>query len=126
MRFRYLKDPLFVFCVLLCFANRWVLKPYFPNTFFRGYLNDVICLPFWVPIMLFIMRRIRLRTDDLPPQSWELLIPLLLWSWVFEMYLPSTETFRGLAISDYRDILSYASGALFAGVFWKIWYAQAA
>ena len=76
--------------------------------------------------MLFIMRRIRLRADDLPPRASELLIPLLLWSWVFEMYLPATRMFRGLAISDYRDILSYAFGALFAGIFWRIWYARVA
>jgi hypothetical protein len=30
----------------------------------------------------------------------------------------------GRATSDYRDILSYTEGALFAAIFWKIWYRQ--
>ena len=122
MRFRYLKDPLFLFCVGLYFLNRWVIKPYFPNDFSRDHLNDVICLPFWVPIMLFIMRKTGLRKDDEPPKSSEILIPLLIWSWVFEAYLPFTALFKRLATSDYLDILSYTVGACFAALFWKLWY----
>ena len=122
MRFRYLKDPLFVFCVTLYFINRWVLKPYFPNNFSRDSLNDVICIPFWVPIMLFIMKKARLRREDGPPTGSEILIPLILWSWVFEAYLPFTVFFKHLATSDYMDIFSYTAGALFAAVFWKVWY----
>lgn len=122
MRFRYLTDPLFLFCLVLYFANRWILKPYLPNEFSRGYFNDVICLPFWVPIMLFGMRKMGLRADDAAPSASELLIPLMLWSWIFEIWLPRTAMFRGLAICDHRDILCYAAGTLFAALFWKIWY----
>ena len=124
MRFCYLKDPLFVFCVILYFANRWVFKPYFPNSFSRDHLNDVICIPFWIPIMLFIMKKVRFRRDDGPPTAAEILIPLLMWSWVFEAYLPFTVYFKHLATSDYLDILSYTVGAFLAAVFWKIWYRQ--
>ena len=122
MRFRYLKDPLFLFCFILYFVNRWILKPYFPNSFSRDHLNDVICIPFWVPIMLFIMRKIRLRKSDEPPTGCEILVPLIIWSWVFEDYLPFVPFFKHLATSDYQDIISYTVGALFAGVFWKLWY----
>jgi hypothetical protein len=124
MRFRYLKDPLFLCCVVLYFANRWVVKPYLPNEFSRSYLNDVICLPFWVPIMLFLMRRIGLRKDEGPPTAAELLIPLLIWSWTFEIYLPSVPCFKGLATSDYLDIFAYALGGCFAAGFWKFWYGE--
>jgi hypothetical protein len=124
MRFRYLKDPLFLFCVSLYFVNRWVLKPYLPNEFSRSYLNDVICLPFWIPIMLFIMRRIGLRTGDAPPTAGELLIPLLMWSWVFEIYLPTVPFFEHLATADYLDILSYTLGGCLAAAFWGFWYGQ--
>jgi len=124
MRFRYLADPLFLFCLILYFVNRWILKPYFPNDFSRDSLNDVICIPFWVPIMLFIMRKIRLRTDDVPPRGSEILIPLIFWSWFFEACLPFVPFFKHLATSDYQDILSYTEGALFSAVFWKIWYRQ--
>ena len=122
MRFLYLKDPLFIFCVALYFVNRWVLKPYLPNEFSKSFLNDVICIPFWVPIMLFGMRKLKLRQDDLPPQGYEILIPLFIWSWVFEIYLPSVPFFKHLATSDYQDILCYTVGAFLAAIFWKIWY----
>ena len=124
MRFRYLADPLFLFCVTLYFVNRWVLKPYFPNDFSRDSLNDVICIPFWIPIMLFIMRKLHLRTDDEPPRGSEIIIPLIFWSWFFEVYLPFVPFFKPLATSDSKDILSYTIGALFAAVFWKIWYGR--
>ena len=124
MRFRYLKDPLFLFCFFLYFINRWILKPYFPNDFSRDSLNDVICIPFWVPIMLFLMRKVRLRKDDAPPRASEILIPLILWSWVFEDYLPFVPFFKRLATSDYMDIFSYTVGALVAAIFWKLWHGR--
>lgn len=124
MRFRYLKDPLFLFCVTLYFFNRWILKRYFPNHFSQGYLNDVICIPFWVPIMLFIMRKSRLRRDDRAPTGIEILIPLILWSIVFELYLPTVPFFTHLAISDFRDIVSYTFGAMLAALFWQFWYRE--
>ena len=55
MRYGYLKDPLFLFCLLLYGVNRWILKPYVPNGFSQNFLNDLICIPFWVPIMLLLM-----------------------------------------------------------------------
>jgi len=101
-----------------------LLKPYFPNRFSYASLNDVICIAFWVPIMLFIMRKLRLRKDDAPPRGSEILIPLIVWSWFFEVVLPFVPFFKHLATSDYHDILSYTEGALLAAIFWKIWYRQ--
>jgi len=124
MRFQYLKDPLFLFCVTLYFVNRWVFKPHFPGDFLHNSLNDVICIPFWIPIMLFLMRKIHLRGDDVPPRGSEILIPLIIWSWFFEIVLPCVPFFKHLATSDYHDVLSYTEGALVAAIFWKIWYRQ--
>jgi hypothetical protein len=124
MRFRYLTDPLFLFCFILYFLNRWLLKPYFPNHFSYNSLNDVICIAFWVPIMLFIMRKLCLRKDDAPPRGSEILIPLILWSWFFEAFLPFVPFFSRYATPDCHDILSYTAGALLAAIFWKIWYRQ--
>ena len=122
MTFKYLRDPLSLFCLGLYFLNRFVFKPYVPLPFFRDHLNDVICIPFWVPIMLFLMRKCRLRKDDAPPRSYEILIPLVLWSFVFEVWLPVTALFRGLATADYLDVLSYTCGALAAALFWRWHY----
>jgi hypothetical protein len=74
--------------------------------------------------MLFIMRRIGLRTGDAPPTAGELLIPLLIWSWVFEIYLPSVPFFKRLATADYLDILSYTSDGCLAAAFWRFWYGE--
>jgi hypothetical protein len=126
MAFKYLRDPLFLFCVGLYFLNRFVLKPYVPLSFFRNHLNDVICIPFWVPIMLYMMRKCRLRGDDDPPRSYEILVPLILWSFVFEVWLPTTSLFHGLAFADPMDVLSYVVGALLAAILWKWSYRRRA
>jgi hypothetical protein len=122
MAFRYLKDPLFLACLGLYFANRWLLKPLFPGGFFHAYLNDLICIPFWVPIMLWLMRKTRLRADDAPPQWYEILLPLLVWSAAFELVVPGLGSFRRVAVADARDILAYTVGALLSALFWKAWY----
>ena len=124
MCFRYLRDPLFVFCLALYAINRWILKSYFPNEFSQGYLNDLICLPFWVPIMLFMMKKLHMRRYDGPPTGAELLIPLILWSWLFEVYLPGVELFKGVATADHLDVLCYADGGLVGAVFWRVWYRE--
>ncbi len=72
--------------------------------------------------MLYLLRRLHLRTDDAPPQSYEILIPLVLWSFVFELWLPKVSLFQGRVTSDHVDILFYTLGALLASLFWKRWY----
>ncbi|MDB6123042.1 MAG: hypothetical protein JWQ71_2035 [Pedosphaera sp.] len=74
--------------------------------------------------MLFLLRKVGLRKDDAPPRAGEILIPLLVWSWVFEIYLPSTSYFKSLATSDYLDIGAYTVGGFLAALFWKIWYGE--
>jgi len=118
MRFRYCLDPLFLICLALYVVNRWILKPYAPCEFVKGYLNDLICIPFWVPVMLLVLRKLRLRQDDSPPQWHEIVVPLILWSVVFELWLPHTTAFRGLATSDYRDVVFYSLGAAIAAAWW--------
>ena len=78
--FRYLKDPLFLVCLVAYVVNRWVVKPYAPNVVSRSYLNDAICIPFLVPVMLFGMRRAGLRGHDGPPTWYELVVLLVVWS----------------------------------------------
>lgn len=124
MEFRYLHDPLFLLSVTAYALNRYVCKPFFPNVFSEQYANDVLCIPFWVPIMLFLLRKLGLRVDDRPPTSDEILIPLTVWAVVFELYLPHTEWLSGVAFSDHVDILCYAVGACVGGFFWHIWYRQ--
>ena len=122
MKFSYLLDPLFLFCFGLYFVNRWVLEIHVPDSFFTNYLNDLICIPFCVPIMLFILRMLRLRPDDSPPHSYEIIVPVVAWAVAFEFWLPTVTAFQGLATADHRDVLCYTVGALVAGVVWKMQY----
>jgi hypothetical protein len=124
MPFRYLRDPLFLACLIGYFLNRFVLKHLTHGGFFHDSFNDLICIPFWLPLMLWGMRRTKLRSDDAPPRGEEILIPLLLWSYVFEIYLPRVRFFSHLATSDYRDIFCYTAGAFLAMLFWR-WYYRA-
>jgi hypothetical protein len=122
MKFRYLRDPLFLVCFVLYFVNRFLIKRLVPGGFFHDSFNDLICIPFWVPIMLFLMRKVGLRRGDAPPQVDEILLPLVMWSLLFEIYLPHVRYFEHLAVSDYMDILWYTIGALTASVIWDITY----
>jgi hypothetical protein len=122
MRFLYLRDPLFLFCVATYFINRLVLKRVWTEGFVHEHLNDVICIPFWVPIMLFIQKRVGLRPFDGSPRASEIIIPLVIWSWVFEIILPEIAVLGDACVADYLDVLSYACGALIAAIFWRFWY----
>lgn len=124
MRFRYLADPLFLTCLGLYFTNRFVIKRFVDGGFFHDHLNDLICIPFWVPIMVFLLRRTGLRTDDRHPHADEILVPLVIWSAIFELYLPQVSYFKRLATSDHVDILFYAVGALVASVIWQATYRE--
>jgi hypothetical protein len=124
MKFRYLKDPLFVVCVFLYFLNRLLIKHFMQAGFFHDHLNDLICIPFWVPIMIFTLRKLRLRRDEGPPRADEIIIPLIMWSAIFEIYLPRVSYFEWLATSDFTDIFWYAAGALMASVIWDSTYRE--
>ena len=124
-KFRYLLDPLFLACVGLYCLNRYAIRPNCDVYFFHAWLNDLICIPFWVPIMLAGMRLVRLRRHDGPPTYLEIVVPLVIWSWLFEIYLPNLSMQSPPYHADPWDIVAYSIGALFAGCFWH-WRANAA
>ncbi len=124
MRFRYLTDRLFLVCVAAYFVNRFVLKAIWKSGFVHEHLNDLICIPFWVPIMLFAQRKLGLRDTDGPPSPGEIVIPLVIWSWAFEIVLPTAGWLGKWCVSDYLDILWYTVGALAAALWWRWWYGR--
>jgi hypothetical protein len=117
-----LRDPLFVACVAIYFVHRALAAYDLSTPLLRGYLNDVICAAFWVPIMLAGERWLGLRATEGPPLPHEVAIPVVIWALVFEVILPQTATFHGLAIADPVDVVCYAAGALGAMAFWRWWY----
>lgn len=122
MRFRYLCDPLFLVCLVAYFVNRWLIRPAVGNGFWHSHFNDFICIAFWVPIMLTGMRLLHLRRHDDPPLPSEILVPLLLWSVVFEVLLPSSVHFRAVSYADPQDVVWYVAGALGAALVWRLTY----
>ena len=124
MKFRYLTDPLFLFCLFLYPLNRFYLKPHFTWSFLHNYLNDVICFPFCLPIMLWIQKQLHLRNSDSAPSAMEIIIPLIIWSWIFEIWLPQRPYWNKLCTSDPVDIICYSIGSLAAILFWHAWYRE--
>ena len=122
MAFRYLRDPLFLACCGLYFVNCWGIKSLVAGGFFHDHFNDLICIPVFVPVMLFVMRTFRIRRSDEPPRLQELLIPVIIWSWLFEVLLPHNSKWGRGMTADHRDVAYYALGALFASAFWMHFY----
>ena len=122
MRFRYLKDPLFLACVAIYSANKLSRLLAGGTDFQNAYVNDLICMPFWVPIMLVVNRILGLRAHDRPPGFYEIAIPVLVWSAAFELVFPYTSWFCEYSVADPNDVLCYCAGGLVAGLFWKSYY----
>ena len=119
MAFGYLKDPLFLVCFTAYWVNRFLEAYDLSTPILCSYLNDLICIPFWIPIVLWIMRKLGLRRHDAPPRAYEIVIPLLIWSVVFELVLPATLAWSGLAHADPNDVLCYALGGCLSALYWK-------
>jgi hypothetical protein len=122
LAFRYLKDPLFLACFSAYWLHRILSSCGMSTPLLRSYLNDAICIPFWIPIVLWVQRRLGVRRHDGPPQGHEVVIPLLILALVFEVILPATRAWSGLAAADPNDVLCYAAGGLGAAYFWTSWY----
>lgn len=124
MPFRYLRDPLFLATVAMYFVNRFVLKKVWPSGFCHEHFNDLICIPFWAPVVVWLCRKIGTRRDDRTPQPYELLVMLISWSILFELVLPRHPFWSQWAHADHLDVLCYTAGALAASVFWQMWYRE--
>lgn len=70
--------------------------------------------------MLWAERRLGLRRHDGPPGAVEVIIPLVMWSSLFEFVLPRTELFRRSCDGDHRGVPAYSAGALGVG-FCRLW-----
>ena len=124
MNFRYLKDPLFLICAAIYVSNK-ISRLYTGGTDFQNsYVNDLICIPFLVPMMLTGMRFCRLRRNDRPPEYYEIMIPIVVWASVFEVYLPTNPQLGSPAVGDPIDIICYCLGGAVAGLFWRYYYGR--
>jgi hypothetical protein len=109
-------------CFASYFANRWWIKTLVEDGFFHSHFNNLICVPFFVPIMLLAMRKLGLRPDDEPPRSLEIMIPVIIWSVLFEVVLPQHEDWGRGMTAGFKDVVYYTLGAFVAACFWAYWY----
>jgi hypothetical protein len=121
MPFAYLRDPLFLVCFATYWAHRWLAARGISTPLLGAHLNDLICIPFWVPIMLWIERRLGLRRHDHPPRAVEVVIPLVILAAAFEVVIPSHPQWQVPTVADPKDVLAYSLGSLVAVAIWK-WY----
>jgi hypothetical protein len=84
----------------------------------HGYLNDLLCLPLFLPLILFVQKLLRLRRHDDPPRLWETVQHAIIFSVIFEVILPRyPQYFRTTA--DPLDALAYLVGGLVAWLIWR-------
>lgn len=62
---------------------------------------------------------IRLRDHDDPPNFYELLFFLLLWSYCFEYVGPLCGKYLNNPVADPWDVVCYATGCIIAGIYWN-------
>ena len=123
--FGHLRDPLFLACLAIYVANRIAEDLGLTHWLLRGYLNDFICIGFWVPILTFGLARLGLRESDPIPEGPEIAIAFLVWALMFEVWLPTTSLLADFTTADPWDVVCYAAGGILAGIWWR-WHYEAA
>ena len=118
--FRYLADPICIAALIIYPINRFVLKPHHIGGWFtHGYLNDVLCLPLFVPMILYFEHIIGLRKGRDFPRVWEIFQNFVAFTIVFQVITPRfPKTF--ITASDPWDILAYFIGGALAGWYWHV------
>jgi len=114
-RFTYLRDPIFLVSCLAYAFNRWLIKPHVHAGVFHSYFNDFWLIPCALPPILWLHRKLGLRTHDGAPQISEIVLHLFFWSVLFEWVGPR---FVPHTTGDVRDVIAYALGAIVAGLWW--------
>ena len=120
--FRYCLDPIALCAMGIYLFNRFVIRSsnWGDIPFVREHLNDLLCLPIFLPAVLLVHRGMGLRRHDGPPSRFEILYHLVIWSIIFEGIAPSmTNVYQTTA--DPLDVVAYVAGALAAGMMWGSW-----
>jgi hypothetical protein len=115
--FRYALDPLCLAAGAAYAANRWLLPATLKGPFLRGHFADLLLIPAALPLVLWLQRRLGLRTHDQRPEAGEVLLHLVVWSVAAEGIGPRL---FARATGDTWDVAAYAAGAAAALVWWSL------
>ncbi len=120
--FRYLADPVCIAALILYAMNRFYLKPHHVGGWFtRGYLNDVLCLPLFVPMILYAEHVLHVRPHFGFPRVWEILQIGAAFTLVFQVIIPRFPKVF-ITAGDPYDILAYSAGGVIG---WSCWTLEA-
>jgi hypothetical protein len=104
--------------MLIYLLNRFVLKPHHIGGWFtHEYLNDVLCLPIFLPIILRLQSSLGIRRHDLPPTFFEVIQNWAVFTLVYQLLLPRFPVF--VTAGDPWDSLAYLVGGMAAYVYWN-------
>jgi hypothetical protein len=115
-RFRYCGDPLFLVGCAMYVVNRWLVKPHVGPGFLMFHFNDLWLLACALPPVLWLHRRLGLRSHDRAPSVSEIAGHLVFWSVLLEWIGPR---YASYAQGDFKDVTAYTVGALMAGLWWR-------
>jgi len=115
-RFGYARDPLCLTACACYAGNRWLLTAVLKESFFRGYFSYTLLIHSALPLILWVQRKLSLRTDDAPPHWVEIALHVVVWSVAAEVIAPHIFS---RATGDVWDVVAYAGGALFSGLVWQ-------
>jgi hypothetical protein len=108
---------LFLGACALYALNRWVLKPFVGAPFFDNWFADTLLIPCALPPLLWLQSRLGIRAHQKNPAWREIGFHLAIWSVLFEVAGPLIYRHP---VGDWRDVLAYTGGALFAGCWWNV------
>ncbi len=113
--FAYLRDPLFLTACAAYFVNSLWLRHTFPSWFLHSYFNDLLLIPAALPPVLWLERRLGLRTYDCGPTWPEVFGHVVVWSVICEIVGPF---WLHCGRADVGDVLAYVLGGVAAGFWW--------
>jgi hypothetical protein len=114
--FRYWRDPLFLATCTAYVLLRWFIKSHVAWPFLQNWGTDFFLIPGALPPLLWLHRKLGLRTHDAMPTWVEIGLHWLVFSIVCEGIAPH---FIARAVGDWGDILAYGVGAVLSGLVWK-------
>lgn len=115
-RFRYGRDPVCWLACLFYAVNRWLVPADLKGAFLNGHFDDLLLIPAVLPLYLWVLRKLGLRSSDAYPGWEEIFVNLVIWTIAAEVLAPMLWKW---ATPDPWDAFAYAVGAVVAGVFWR-------
>jgi len=95
---------------LLYLINRFILMDLVVDpAFFRSYVGDFFALPVYLPLSIWLAHKLDLIDNSFTLSIWHLVLAVLLFSVIFEGFVPMLDS---SSTRDPGDIIAYLDGAI--------------